>query len=37
MAGKGALNVSELLIKREKEIMDDWTKTQADTPLFKKV
>jgi len=36
MTGKGALNVSELLIKREREIMDDWTKAQADIPAFKK-
>lgn len=31
MAGKGALNISELLTKKEKEILDEWIKAQADT------
>ncbi|KJS00219.1 MAG: hypothetical protein VR68_07290 [Peptococcaceae bacterium BRH_c4a] len=30
MAGKGALNISELLTKKEKEILDEWVKAQAD-------
>ncbi|OIP87534.1 MAG: anti-anti-sigma factor [Syntrophaceae bacterium CG2_30_49_12] len=36
MAKKEGLNISELLAKKEKEILDAWTKAQADITAFKK-
>ena len=36
MAKKEGLNISELLAKKEKEILDAWTKAQADVTAFKK-
>lgn len=36
MAKKEALNVSELLAKKEREILDAWTKAQADVTALKK-
>jgi|LQYC01.1.fsa_nt_gi rsbT co-antagonist protein RsbR len=36
MAKKEALNISELLAKKEREILDGWTKAQADVTALKK-
>jgi len=36
MAKKEGLNISELLAKKEREILDAWTKAQADITAFKK-
>ncbi len=36
MAKKEALNISELLAKKEREILDAWTKAQADVAALKK-
>ncbi len=36
MAKKEALNISELLAKKEREILEAWTKAQAELPAYKK-
>ncbi|MDI6777290.1 MAG: STAS domain-containing protein [Syntrophales bacterium] len=36
MAKKESLSISEVLAKKEREILDAWTKAQADAPALKK-